>query len=240
MAYGDHLHGDGDPHQGEPTGSYSTAPSATTDTVLEDHGHSGHTGARSGGGRGGTDSVGTVGQSAQSAGNSVGAELTVRTALRVVDTVLLFNSTHLGRVLNERQLHRHRVRSGRAFVVAPRNKYSGVQVLRYIAWLAEYRHVANPSGPIAGRVNYEGVTRILESQSYRCALTGRQLHPEDASLDHIVPVSRGGQHLLENVQVLHTAVNRAKGALTTAEFVSLCREVAAWADQPRDQEQAHV
>ena len=240
MAFGDQLNGDRNPHPGEPAGADPAAPSALADTIMEDHSHAGHAGSRPGGGSGGTQSVGTVDQGAEPAGDSAGATLTVEAALRVTDTVLLFNGTHLGRVLNERQLHRHRVRSGRAFVVAPRNKYSRLQILRYIAWLAEYRHMTNRASPIAGRVNYEGVARLLESQSYRCALTGRPLQPEDASLDHIVPVSRGGLHLLENVQVLHTAANRAKGTLTTAEFVALCREVVAWADRTPDQEQANA
>jgi 5-methylcytosine-specific restriction endonuclease McrA len=177
---------------------------------------------------------------AEPTGDAPGAVIEPSSALRVVDTIRLFNGTQLGRVLNERQLHRHRVRAGRAFIQAPRNKYSRIRVLRYVAWLAEYRHLASQTGPLSGNINNEGITRILDAQSYRCALTGRHLQPEDASLDHIVPVSRGGPHLLENVQVLHTAVNRAKGALTTAEFIALCREVSAWADHPRDQEHAHA
>lgn len=240
MVHDHHFHGDGNPHQGEPTTGDPTPSPAPSDQVMDICHHAGHAGSRPEGGSGGSESMGTVDQGAEPAGDSPRAALTAATALRVIDTVRLFNGTRLGRVLNERQLHRHRVRSGRAFVQAPRNKYSLVRVLSYIAWLAEYRHLASRASPIAGRVNYAGVARLLESQSYRCALTGRHLQPEDASLDHIVPVSRGGPHLLENVQVLHTAVNRAKGTMTTADFVTLCREVAAWADQPRNQEHTHV
>lgn len=69
------------------------------------------------------------------------------------------------------------------------------------------------------------VLRLLEWQRYRCALTGRPLEPQTASLDHIVPVRCGGQHRIENVQVLHKQVNRAKGTLTNEEFIQLCREV---------------
>jgi 5-methylcytosine-specific restriction endonuclease McrA len=69
------------------------------------------------------------------------------------------------------------------------------------------------------------VLRLLECQQYRCALTGRPLTPDTASLDHIVPVRCGGEHLIENTQVLHKDVNRAKATMTNAEFVQLCREV---------------
>lgn len=66
---------------------------------------------------------------------------------------------------------------------------------------------------------------LLEWQRYRCALTGRRLDPNTASLDHIVPVRSGGQHVIENAQVLHRDVNKAKTTMTNDEFVQLCREV---------------
>lgn len=79
-----------------------------------------------------------------------------------------------------------------------------------------------PRGP----VSTENVLRLLEFQQYRCALTGRELTPETAALDHIVPLRYDGQHAIENTQVLHKDVNRAKGSLTNLEFIHLCREVA--------------
>jgi len=77
----------------------------------------------------------------------------------------------------------------------------------------------------SGIVNTENVMRLLEYQNYRCALTGRELSPELASLDHIVPIRLGGEHTMENVQVLHKDVNRAKNSLTNDEFIGICREI---------------
>jgi len=85
-------------------------------------------------------------------------------------------------------------------------------------------------GPPRGDVSTRNVLRLLEHQDYRCALTGRPLTPETASLDHIVPVRRGGEHLIENTQVLHKEVNRTKNSLTRDEFIQLCREVVAHAE----------
>lgn len=79
----------------------------------------------------------------------------------------------------------------------------------------------------SGSVTQANVLRLLEWQRFRCALTGRSLMPDTASLDHIVPVRCGGDHLIENVQVLHKEVNRAKTTMTNEEFVNLCREVVA-------------
>jgi len=78
-----------------------------------------------------------------------------------------------------------------------------------------------PRGP----VSTENVLRLLEQQRYRCALTGRDLSPEEAALDHIIPIRCDGEHVIENTQVLHKDVNRAKGSLTNEEFVGMCREV---------------
>jgi len=83
-----------------------------------------------------------------------------------------------------------------------------------------------------GSVSIENVLRLLEHQQYRCALTGRNLTPETAALDHIVPIRVGGDHLIENTQALHKDVNRAKGSLTSDEFIGLCREVTQQSGVP--------
>jgi hypothetical protein len=92
----------------------------------------------------------------------------------------------------------------------------------------------HPQGTAArptGRVTTGNVLRLLEWQQFRCALTGRSLMPDTASLDHIVPVRLGGEHRIENVQVLHKDVNRAKTTMTNEEFIQLCREVVEHAAQ---------
>jgi 5-methylcytosine-specific restriction endonuclease McrA len=81
-------------------------------------------------------------------------------------------------------------------------------------------------------VRFREVLRLLEQQRFRCAMTGRALTPPDAALDHKEPISRGGRHCMENVQVLHEQVNRAKGTMSNSEFLALCREVVEWADRP--------
>jgi len=83
-----------------------------------------------------------------------------------------------------------------------------------------------------GSVSTGNVLRLLEHQQYRCALTGRKLTPQTAAIDHIVPVRRGGEHVIENAQILHRDVNRAKGSMTSDEFTCMCREVVRWSDSP--------
>ena len=67
---------------------------------------------------------------------------------------------------------------------------------------------------------------LIETQGFRCALTGVLLEPADAEIDHIMPVSLGGTHTIGNMQVLHRVVNRMKGALGNDEFIAWCRAVA--------------
>ncbi len=72
-------------------------------------------------------------------------------------------------------------------------------------------------------INGKSLRALLEKQQYRCALTGATLTPDNASLDHIVPVCRGGEiKALSNVHIVTKAANRMKSTLTTDELVQMC------------------
>ena len=94
--------------------------------------------------------------------------------------------------------------------------------------------IARPTG----KVSLKKLMQLVQWQDFKCALTGRALTPETASLDHIVAVSNGGEHVLENLQVLHRDVNQAKRTLTSGEFVSLCREVVNHSKESHDSNNA--
>lgn len=84
--------------------------------------------------------------------------------------------------------------------------------------------------PQQTKLTSKDVRDLVERQQYRCAMTGRQLTPDVAFVDHVFPVSRGGAHSIENLQVVHADVNEAKGTMTPAEFITMCRDVVAWVD----------
>jgi len=86
----------------------------------------------------------------------------------------------------------------------------------------------------ARRITTSNVLLLLKRQQYCCALTGRELTPQTAALDHILPIRCGGEHVIENVQVLHKDVNRAKGSMTNDEFIKLCDDVINWSNRPLD------
>lgn len=63
-----------------------------------------------------------------------------------------------------------------------------------------------------------------------CYLTGEPIdlmRPETYSLDHIIPISRGGKSSIENVGLVKLDVNYAKHNLMPNEFIALCHRVAS-------------
>ena len=65
-------------------------------------------------------------------------------------------------------------------------------------------------------------------------MTGIPLEPEDANLDHIVPIAAGGDHVMSNVQVVHWVVNQMKSTLPADTFVDWCRKIVAFSDSQND------
>lgn len=81
-------------------------------------------------------------------------------------------------------------------------------------------------------MNYQEVYEII-SQNSICYLTGEYIDlskPATYQLDHILPISRGGSSLLENMGLTISAANRAKGNMTNQEFFNLCASVIAHND----------
>jgi hypothetical protein len=70
------------------------------------------------------------------------------------------------------------------------------------------------------------IDQLIKSQGYKCAMTGWDLTPANAHGDHIIPLSQEGSHMMDNMQIVHAKVNRAKGILSREEFIELCVAVA--------------
>jgi len=61
-----------------------------------------------------------------------------------------------------------------------------------------------------------------------CYLTGRPIDLSDGRsyhLDHIVPISKGGDNTLDNCNIACKEANQAKHNLSKDEFIKLCQEV---------------
>lgn len=66
---------------------------------------------------------------------------------------------------------------------------------------------------------------LLESQEFRCPLSGRELTPENCTASHIVPVRRGGAHALENIYLIVDSVTQIKRNMLDDELVALCVDI---------------
>jgi len=72
------------------------------------------------------------------------------------------------------------------------------------------------------------ISSLWKKQRGTCPITGRRLNRENAQLDHIVPLKKGGSDLVENLRWVHRDVNYAKRDLLDAEFFRLCSDVVAY------------
>ncbi len=79
----------------------------------------------------------------------------------------------------------------------------------------------------SGKATAKQLRALLEKQGKRCALSGVELSPNDSSVDHKLPLSRGGTDLIDNLQWVTRQVNKAKGTMTNEEFIQMCAHVAA-------------
>jgi len=87
--------------------------------------------------------------------------------LRPSELCRLLNSTPLGEVLSERQLHRHRTRAGLRIGDARH-----IDLLRYVAWLVSVRHTPRPE---ASGDPYETVKDRARARNIALSLAGRDI-----------------------------------------------------------------
>lgn len=77
------------------------------------------------------------------------------------------------------------------------------------------RHRSRSKTPGIYRVTVEDWMEILRSFNHRCAYCGKQ---GKMTIDHVLPLSRGGRHCIANLVPACTNCNHSKGALTVTEW----------------------
>ena len=74
-------------------------------------------------------------------------------------------------------------------------------------------------------VSAKDIYELITRQQFKCAITGDDLDPHDATIDHVVPISIGGSNDISNLQVVTKAANRIKGVLTMDQLIGLCQRI---------------
>lgn len=65
----------------------------------------------------------------------------------------------------------------------------------------------------------------LARQRYRCYFTGLALEPHNATLEYLVPLSRGGAIAIGNVAFVRSEIAHMKGRMLPEEFVEWCGRI---------------
>ena len=77
--------------------------------------------------------------------------------------------------------------------------------------------------------NKEGIIllgELWDAQNGHCAITKVKLIPgHNASLDHIIPLSKGGTNERANLRWILLSINRAKADMTDQELLEMCQLV---------------
>jgi 5-methylcytosine-specific restriction endonuclease McrA len=70
----------------------------------------------------------------------------------------------------------------------------------------------------------------LEEQPPVCTYCGGGLTQKTFSVDHALPLSRGGTNELSNLRVCCRKCNESKGAMSEPEFIELLHLAGGWED----------
>ena len=78
------------------------------------------------------------------------------------------------------------------------------------------------------RVQFSPETRkLIYGKTNICAICGKPITAEDFTIDHIVPLSRGGNNKLENLRPTHEKCNLLKGNLLDMELLNMIATIGA-------------
>ena len=75
---------------------------------------------------------------------------------------------------------------------------------------------------------------LIQRSEGLCGICGGRLHSDDfVEIDHIVPVSRGGDYDIDNLQIAHRGCNSSKSNLTQQEYIQNTIEKQLYPNEKR-------
>jgi len=87
----------------------------------------------------------------------------------------------------------------------------------------------NNCGQSSERVKFSKSTRqlVLKNYSHICPICGKPIKDEDYTIDHIVPLGRGGTNDITNLRPTHYRCNQLKGGFLDNELMDLIIDVVS-------------
>jgi 5-methylcytosine-specific restriction endonuclease McrA len=104
-------------------------------------------------------------------------------------------------------LRRSRLRGGRAKYRRERYR-NDPEWRRRVNARNSYRYNLKRAAAVSGK--RFGLDDIFERDNQKCHLCGKKVKRSDASIDHLIPISLGGEHSLCNVALAHRSCNSRK------------------------------
>ncbi len=121
--------------------------------------------------------------------------------------------------------HNNRKAKGLCVTCGDSNKLKDIQIC-FVCWIRRSGYTSNGSNALWTREEYKELVVIWNNQDGRCIYTGEQLIAgKNASLDHIIPICKGGKDCTSNAQFVTKRMNRIKNDLSHNEFVQLCGKI---------------
>lgn len=76
-----------------------------------------------------------------------------------------------------------------------------------------------------GKIKALDLWSIAKKQKLICPLTGEKLTSQNISVDHIIPISRGGTNHPSNIQLITHQANTVKNNMNLIELFEFCQTV---------------
>lgn len=63
---------------------------------------------------------------------------------------------------------------------------------------------------------------LAKKQKLKCAISGIKLNNDNLSIDHIIPLSKGGSSEITNLQLVEKKINLMKHDMSVRELITMC------------------
>lgn len=128
------------------------------------------------------------------------------------ERVRKFRTKHPEEIRARKRLYREsHVESIRAYFRRYFQTPKGIAVARR----AHAKRHALKVGATIGEVD---VAALFARDKGRCQICRKKVDPKNWHMDHVIPLSKGGEHNMRNLRVTHPICNRRKGSRKTTLF----------------------